>query len=61
VNHEITNAVAAATAKTTPAVAGAMWTADTIVTAFTVGYIVLQSAYLIWRWRRERREKRDAA
>jgi len=59
--NEIANTMTVAVAKATPAVAGAVWTADTIVAAFTVGYIVLQAAYLVWRWRRDRREKRDAA
>jgi len=58
-NHEIYNTLGVAAAKTTPAVVGAVWTADTIVAAFTVGYIVLQSAYLIWRWRRERKRTPD--
>jgi len=57
--HEIANTMTVAAAKTTPAVAGAVWTADTIVAAFTVGYIVLQAAYLVWRWRRERKRPPD--
>jgi len=57
--QEIANTVTVATAKTAPAVFGAVWTADTIVAAFTVGYIVLQAAYLIWRWRRERKRTPD--
>jgi len=58
-NHEIANTMTVAAAKTTPAVFGAVWTADAIVAAFTVGYIVLQAAYLIWRWRRERKRTPD--
>jgi len=57
--QEITNTVTVATVKTAPAVAGAAWTLDTIVAAFTVGYIVLQAAYLIWRWRRDRKQTPD--
>jgi len=34
------------------------WDMDTIIGAATVFYIGLQAAYLIWKWRHERAERR---
>jgi hypothetical protein len=44
------------TAKAAPAVIGAALSAVTmnhLVAAATLAYILLQAAYLIWKWRRE--------
>jgi hypothetical protein len=44
------------TAKALPAVAGATiagLTLNEVVAAVTILYILLQSAYLLWKWRKE--------
>jgi hypothetical protein len=41
------------TAKALPAVAGATLTLNECVALATFCYIILQSVYLIWKWRRE--------
>jgi len=58
-NHEVTRAMTVAVAKTSPAVAAVFWMQDMIVTVCTVGYIALQAAYLIWRWRNDWCRKRQ--
>lgn len=48
-------------AKGTPAVAGAAYsimTLDKAVMAATLVYILLQTAYLIWKWRKEAKKHR---
>lgn len=47
------------TVKTVPAVSGAVlygMTLNEMVAAATLGYIVLQAAYLIWKWVKEVRD-----
>lgn len=43
--------------KGTPAVALAAWTMNDVLTALGIAYVMLQGAYLVWRWRREARSK----
>lgn len=46
--------------KATPAVGGAAGYALTLndwVGIATIGYVLLQAAYLVWKWRREARGK----
>lgn len=54
VKHEaVTEAI-----KSVPAVSGAVVSAVTLNEALgivTIGYILLQAAYLVWKWRRESR------
>ena len=45
-------------AKSSPAIAGAAWYSITLnegVAIVTIVYILVQLAYLIWKWRREAR------
>lgn len=51
--EEFSGMVGTAVAKTTPAVAVATLTADRLVVWATLAYIILQAAYLLWRWRRD--------
>lgn len=63
VKHEFADAAGAAVLKTAPPVAVATGSAlgaidmTWWVGVVTIGYIVLQGAYLIWKWRRESRKK----
>lgn len=46
------------TVKAVPAVGGAVLSAVTlnqVLAVVTIGYILLQAAYLVWKWRRESR------
>jgi hypothetical protein len=59
----MTDAASAAALKTAPmvAVAGASaagWSVQEWMYAGTLGYIVLQAAYLVWKWIREWRKSR---
>lgn len=54
----------AAAAKLTPpaavvAASAAGWSLQDWMYIATIGYIVLQAAYLVWKWRRERRGRGD--
>lgn len=40
-------------AKSVPALAGAVFTLNEWVAIFTIFYISLQAAYLIWKWVRQ--------
>jgi len=55
--HDAVSDIAAATIKTAIPVAGWAWTLDQDVAIATLGYIVLQGAYLVWKWRREAASK----
>ncbi len=61
--HEMADAASAAALKTAPmvAVAGASaagWGVQEWMYAGTLGYIVLQAGYLVWKWVREWRKAR---
>lgn len=61
---EFANAVYGAVLKTAPivAVAGASvsgWGVQQWMYAGTLGYIVLQGLYLLWKWHREWKKDRD--
>jgi len=58
VNQEISNAITLASAKTAPPVAAWLWTGDHLIGALTGAFIVLQIAYLIWRWKHDWRERK---
>jgi len=32
---------------------------STVATAMTIAYVLLQAAYLVWRWRNESRDRRE--
>lgn len=52
-------------AKATPPVAvlatnaASGWSMSTVATAMTIAYVLLQAAYLVWRWRNESRDRRE--
>lgn len=54
---EVRTDVGIAAVKLTPPVVGFAMTLDQVVGLATLAYLVLQSAYLIWKWRNERRGK----
>ncbi|WP_419653972.1 hypothetical protein ACN3VN_05105 [Xylella fastidiosa] len=47
-----------AVVKSAPPVSVAFLTADKLVTLATLFYVLLQAAYLIWRWTRDAKAKR---
>lgn len=58
-NHPLRHETAIETAKAIPALFGAGFSAVTLneaVAVVTLIYILLQVAYLIWKWRREARK-----
>lgn len=64
VKHELADAAGAAALKTAPMVAvvgasAAGWGVQEWMYAGTLGYIVLQAGYLVWKWIREWRKSRS--
>jgi hypothetical protein len=53
INHEAARDIGAATLKTALPVTAWAMTLNHWVALATLGYILLQAAYLIWKWRRE--------
>lgn len=39
--------------KGTPVVAAAAWTLNDVLIIVSIAYVLFQSAYLFWKWRRE--------
>lgn len=39
--------------KGTPVVAAAAWTLNDLLIVISIAYVLFQSAYLAWKWRRE--------
>lgn len=55
-HHSMKTETTIETAKAVPALGGAMLysiTLNEVVAVVTIIYILLQAAYLIWKWRRE--------
>jgi hypothetical protein len=52
-DHQFATDFATEAAKGTPAVVMAAWTMNDVLIAISIAYVLFQSAYLFWKWRRE--------
>ncbi len=58
--HEFSTDFTREAAFGTPAVAAAVWTANDLLIAVSIFYVVVQTLYLFWKWHREIRESMKA-
>lgn len=56
-HHTLIREVGVASLKAAPPITVSLLTLNEWVAVATLGYVLLQAAYLIWKWRRESRKR----